>query len=428
MASSFSHFYKRDTEERRQIVADWAGLSAAQRAELTARAEQGDAKDLIENYLTAFQLPEGVAVNFKVNDHDYVVPMVTEEPSVVAAASNGAKTIADAGGIHAEVKSRVLMGQIVLSDVKVFASIDDWVALHTDELLDAARQAHPTIVSRGGGPRSLRTRDLGEGYVSIDLYADVKAAMGANMLNTMLEAMAEVIQTKLHHTTLFSILSNTADQSLATATCSIPVGLLDTADQTGADVADRIAAASRVAQLDPYRAVTHNKGIMNGVDAVVIAMGNDWRAIEAAAHAFAVVDGQYRGLSTWKVQDGQLVGELTLPLPVGTVGGATKVLPVVKINQQIAEIKQPEDLMNLIAAVGLAQNFAAVRALVTDGIQKGHMKMQLRSLALSAGATGNELRPMVAYLKTLNDPTAAAAETKLKELRTQIKDDNDAKH
>nr|WP_263850068.1 hypothetical protein [Secundilactobacillus paracollinoides] len=217
MASSFSHFYKRDAQERLQIIADHSGLSDAQSAQLVSRAAQGDAKALIENYLTAFQLPEGVAVNFQINDHDYVVPMVTEEPSVIAAASNGAKTIADAGGIQAEVKSRLLMGQIVLSDVKVFASIDDWVALHTDELLEVARKAHPTIVSRGGGPRSIRTRDLGEGYVSIDLYADVKAAMGANMLNTMLEAMAEVIQTKLHHTTLFSILSNTADQSLATA-------------------------------------------------------------------------------------------------------------------------------------------------------------------------------------------------------------------
>ncbi|ANZ60014.1 3-hydroxy-3-methylglutaryl-CoA reductase [Secundilactobacillus paracollinoides] len=428
MASSFSHFYKRDAQERLQIIADHSGLSDAQSAQLVSRAAQGDAKALIENYLTAFQLPEGVAVNFQINDHDYVVPMVTEEPSVIAAASNGAKTIADAGGIQAEVKSRLLMGQIVLSDVKVFASIDDWVALHTDELLEVARKAHPTIVSRGGGPRSIRTRDLGEGYVSIDLYADVKAAMGANMLNTMLEAMAEVIQTKLHHTTLFSILSNTADQSLATATCSIPVTALKNATQSGADVAVRIASASRVAQLDPYRAVTHNKGIMNGVDAVVIAMGNDWRAIEAAAHAFAVVDGQYRGLSTWTVQNDQLLGQLTLPLPVGTVGGATKVLPVVKINQQIATVKTPEDLMMIIVSVGLAQNFAALKALVTDGIQKGHMKMQLRSLALSAGATVNELKPMVAYLKTLSDPTAAAAETKLKELRTQIKDDNDAKH
>ncbi|GAA3603541.1 hydroxymethylglutaryl-CoA reductase, degradative [Secundilactobacillus similis DSM 23365 = JCM 2765] len=421
MESEFAHFYKRSRAERLALLAQHRELTPAMVQLLSDRAAQGDAQQLIENDITAFQLPEGVAVNLMVNQRELVVPMVTEEPSVIAAASNGAKQLAKAGGIQATVQSRLLMGQVVLSHVKVFASVDDWVALHQTELLEVAAQAHPSIVKRGGGPRKLRTRDLGDGYVSIDLFADVQAAMGANMLNTMLEAIATVVQTKLQQP-LFSILSNAADQSLATATCRIPQS------QLPAGVAERIAQASEVAQLDPYRAVTHNKGIMNGVDAVVIAMGNDWRAIESAAHAYAATSGQYRGLSQWNLEGDDLVGELTLPLPVGTVGGATAVLPLVKINQQLAETNTPEELMQVIVSVGLAQNFAALNALVTSGIQRGHMKMQRRSLALSVGALANEIDAVVTQLDAVKDPDEAAARRILQQLRTQTKDDNDAKH
>lgn len=421
MESEFAHFYQRSRAERLALLAKNRKLTPAMVQLLSDRAAQGDAQQLIENDITAFQLPEGVAVNLMVNQREVVVPMVTEEPSVIAAASNGAKQLAAAGGIQATVQSRLLMGQVVLSHVKVFASVDDWVALHQTELLEVAAQAHPSIVKRGGGPRKLRTRDLGDGYVSIDLFADVQAAMGANMLNTMLEAVATVVQTKLRQP-LFSILSNAADQSLATATCRIPQS------QLPEGVAERIAQASEVAQLDPYRAVTHNKGIMNGVDAVAIAMGNDWRAIESAAHAYAATSGQYRGLSQWTLEGDDLVGRLTLPLPVGTVGGATTVLPLVKINQQLAEINTPEELMQVIVSVGLAQNFAALNALVTSGIQRGHMKMQRRSLALSVGALANEIDAVVAQLDAVKDPDEAAARRILQQLRTQTKDDNDAKH
>lgn len=416
MEAAFSEFYKKNQSERLAIIATECGLSDDQVAKLRQRAAAGDAPMLIENYLTAFQLPEGIAVNFVVNDKDYVVPMVTEEPSVIAAASNGAKQIALAGGFRSEVQSRLLSGQIVLSDVKVFASIDDWIALHQNELLEVAAQAHPTIVQRGGGPKTLRTRDLGQGYVSIDLTVDVQAAMGANMMNTMLEAVAHVIQTRFHRATLFSILSNAAEQSLVTATVQVPVA------QLGEQTAIRIAQASQIAQIDPMRAVTHNKGIMNGVDAVVIAMGNDWRAIESAAHAYAVQDGQYRGLSQWHLQDDQLIGSITLPMPVGTVGGATKVLPLVTINQQIADINDPEALMQLVAAVGLAQNFAALKALVTSGIQAGHMKMQLRSLAMSVGATDTELPILVAALRKEKDPNSELAAMHLRQIR-KVKED-----
>lgn len=426
MEAAFSQFYKRTPEQRLALLAETLGLSEAEQQALQQRAAQGDAPLLIENYLTTYQLPEGVAVNFRVNGHDYVVPMVTEEPSVIAAASNGAKQLTKAGGITAAVHSRLLTGQVVLSDVKVYASIDDWVALHQNELLDVAKQAHPSIVTRGGGPKSIRTRDLGEGFVSIDLTVDVKAAMGANMMNTMLEAVADVVQSKLHHTTLFSILSNAGDQSLTTATVSVPVSQLANDLDDAQQVAKRLVQASRIAQLDPMRAVTHNKGIMNGVDALVIAMGNDWRAIESAAHAFAVKDGQYRGLSNWQLAGDRLTGTLTLPLPIGTVGGATKVLPLVSINQKIARINSPEELMKLIAAVGLAQNFAALKALVTSGIQQGHMKMQVRSLAMTVGATPQEVPVLTEQLMALKDPNEAQAKQLLKQIRNH-KEDNHAK-
>lgn len=426
MEAAFSQFYKRTPKQRLALLAETLGLSEAEQQALQQRAAQGDAPLLIENYLTTYQLPEGVAVNFRVNGHDYVVPMVTEEPSVIAAASNGAKQLTKAGGITAAVHSRLLTGQVVLSDVKVYASIDDWVALHQNELLDVAKQAHPSIVTRGGGPKSIRTRDLGEGFVSIDLTVDVKAAMGANMMNTMLEAVADVVQSKLHHTTLFSILSNAGGQSLTTATVTVPVSQLADDLDNAQQVAKRLVQASRIAQLDPMRAVTHNKGIMNGVDALVIAMGNDWRAIESAAHAFAVKDGQYRGLSDWQLAGDRLTGTLTLPLPVGTVGGATKVLPLVSINQKIARINSPEELMKLIAAVGLAQNFAALKALVTSGIQQGHMKMQVRSLAMTVGATPQEVPVLTEQLMALNDPNEAQAKQLLKQIRNH-KEDNHAK-
>lgn len=427
MKAAFSQFYKRTPEQRLAILAGVLGLSETEQQELKRRSIQGDAPLLVENYLTSYQLPEGVAVNFRVNDHDYVVPMVTEEPSVIAAASNGAKQLGEAGGITAIVHSRLLTGQVLLSDVKVYASIDDWVALHQTELLDVARQAHPSIVKRGGGPTSIRTRDLGEGFVSIDLTVDVQAAMGANMMNTMLEAIAAVVQNKLHRATLFSILSNIGDRCLTTATVSVPVVQLAGNLKDAQQVAKRIAQASQVAQLDPMRAVTHNKGIMNGVDAVIIAMGNDWRAIESAAHAYAVQDGQYRGLSQWRLKNDQLTGTLTLPLPVGTVGGATKVLPLVGINQRIAQVHLPQDLMKLIAAVGLAQNFAAIKALVTSGIQQGHMKMQIRSLAMSVGATSLEVPALTKQLTMLSDPNEAKAKQLLEQIRNN-KEDNHAKH
>lgn len=417
MEAAFSQFYKRTPEQRLAILAETLGLSEAEQQVLKRRAAQGDAPMLIENYLTTYQLPEGVAVNFRVNGQDYVVPMVTEEPSVIAAASNGAKQLAKAGGITATVHSRLLTGQVVLSDVKVYASIDDWIALHQNELLEVARQAHPSIVKRGGGPKSIRTRDLGEGFVSIDLVVDVKAAMGANMMNTMLEAVAGVVQNRLHHTTLFSILSNAGDQSLTTATVSVPVSQLADQPDKAQQVGKRIAQASRIAQLDPMRAVTHNKGIMNGVDAVVVAMGNDWRAIESAAHAYAVTDGQYRGLSQWRLEGDQLMGTLTLPLPIGIVGGATKVLPLVAINQKMAKVHSPEDLMKLIAAVGLAQNFAALKALVTNGIQQGHMKMQMRSLAMSVGATPSEVSVLTKQLSNTDDPNEVQARQLLSQIR-----------
>lgn len=407
MTSLFEHFYSHSEETRRKLVSDFAELSKKDRLQLQERAQTGDAKALIENYLTAYQLPEGVAVNLTVNNQLVLTPMVVEEPSVIAAASNGAKL---AGNVSASVASHLLMGQVVLQNVAVFEEVNDWVKEHENQLLTVAQNAHPSLTQRGGGPRSLRVRDLGEGYVSLDLFVDVKEAMGANMVNTMLEALAEVVQQAFSTAPLFSILSNASDSSLATAQVSIPFDRLDHNPKTGEAVANRIAAASRVAQLDPYRAVTHNKGIMNGVDAVVVAMGNDWRAVEAAAHNYAVKNGQYRGLSDWHVDRDALVGQLTLPLPLGVVGGATRVLPMAQTNQKIAQIDSVEQLMNVVVALGLVQNLAALKALVTSGIQKGHMKMQLRALAMTVGAkTPTEIDAVVTALKRVKDPSEQLA-------------------
>ncbi|MFD0897785.1 hydroxymethylglutaryl-CoA reductase, degradative [Loigolactobacillus binensis] len=360
---------------------------------------QERADQLVENQLTTFALPEGLARHLIVNGKTYQVPMVTEEPSVIAAASNGARLAALGGGFTASQPQRILTGQIILAQVTDVAALTAKITAQENDLLQIANAAHPSLQQRGGGARWLRLRQLSEHDLSVDLGVDVQQAMGANMLNTMLEAVAQQLQDRLAAPVLMSILSNYATASLVTVTGAIPVAGLASGQFTGAEVAQRIAAASRIAQLDPYRAVTHNKGIMNGVDAAVLAFGNDFRAIESGAHAYAARDGQYRGLSQWQVDAATLRGQLTLPLPVGFVGGATKLLPAVLPNQRLAAISSAEELMQVIAALGLAQNLAALKALVTTGIQQGHMALQAKSLAVTAGAQPDEVGPLVAALK-----------------------------
>lgn len=409
-------FYRLPYGARRDQLARASHLTVAQLA-LLAQHRQATDEDLIENYLTTYGLPEGVAVNLRVNGRDVAVPMVTEEPSVIAAASNGGRLLTSDTGIITTVTRRELMGQIVFSHVQKPQRLEDWLISHEQELLQVADAAHPTLLTHGGGARSLRVRILPPDWVSLDLFIDVGEAMGANLVNTLTEAVAAKIKTTFDVDILMSILSNYATHSLVTASCVVPVDQLKTKTITGADVAQRIAEASDYAQVDPYRAVTHNKGIMNGIDAVVLAMGNDWRAVESGVHAYASRNGSYQGLSRWWVSAGSLHGELTIPLALGFVGGATKVLPLVKVNQQLAQVDNARDLMGITAAVGLAQNVAALRALVTDGIQRGHMSLQRKSLALSVGATPAELPAVTQRLAQFKQPTTAQATAALRAVR-----------
>lgn len=409
-------FYRLSYQARRDQIADQSQLTVAQLAAI-ARHRQATDESLIENYLTTYGLPEGVAVNLRVNGHTVMVPMVTEEPSVIAAASNGGRLLTSETGITTTVERRELMGQIVFSHVAHPAALQAWLLANQQRLLKVADAAHPSLLSHGGGARSMRVRQLPPDWVSLDLFIDVGEAMGANLVNTLTEAVAADIKAHREEDILMSILSNYATHSLVTAQCAVPVAQLQTKVLAGATVAQRIAAASDLAQVDPYRAVTHNKGIMNGIDAVVLAMGNDWRAVESGAHAYASQSGTYRGLSRWWVADGQLHGTLTLPLALGFVGGATRVLPLVKVNQQIAQVTSARELMGVTAAVGLAQNVAALRALVTEGIQRGHMSLQRKSLALSVGAAPDEVAEVVQRLAQIAQPTMAQTRDALDAVR-----------
>lgn len=423
MTADFRHFYQKNWAERTAIVAQQAHLTPAEQA-LFKQYYLPQHHEIIENYLTDYPLPMGLAVNFVVDGVNRIVPMVTEEPSVIAAASNGAKIVKRAGGFTTVLNQREMIGQIVLEHLSDPAATAQIIEQHTETLLKVADAAHPSLKRRGGGARRLRTRILGQGYLSIDLFVDVQAAMGANMLNSMLEAVAKSIGVMTKQDALMSILSNYATASLVKAICDIPVGLLQAGRYSGELVAQKIAAASTVAQLDPYRATTHNKGIMNGIDAVAIASGNDWRALESGAHAYAAKDGQYRGMSTWTTNGQTLHGEMEVPMPVGIVGGSIKINELAQLNQRLLGIQTAGDLERIIVAVGLAQNLAALRALVTTGIQQGHMHLQLKSLAMAAGATPAELPTVLQRLELAPQQDLATTQQLIADLR-QIKEETD---
>ncbi|UQS87077.1 hydroxymethylglutaryl-CoA reductase, degradative [Nicoliella spurrieriana] len=413
MNSPFKHFYRKSYTDRLTVVGKYAELNDDAKKLIQTHVDQTDAH-LIENYLTDYSLPEGVGVNLVVNGNEHAIPMVTEEPSVIAAVSNGARMLSK-NGITATVINRELIGQVVLH--KPSHSLLEWIERHRANLIALADSAHPTISKYGGGATEIELRKLDENEYSLDLSVNVAEAMGANIMNSMLEKVGASINQQAPGVVLMQILSNYATKSLVTVVGKIDFEQLSAPGMTGREVAVRIGLASHVAQIDPYRATTHNKGIMNGVDAITIAMGNDWRAIESGVHAYAARDGQYRGLSRWHIVDHQLVGEMTLPMPVGFVGGATKVFPMVKINQSIARVKNARELMQLIAATGLAQNLAALKAIVTDGIQKGHMALQLNSLAISAGARPDEVASVVRKLRTMKNVGVDDARAIIKQIR-----------
>ena len=376
------------------------------------------ADQLTENVLSTFDLPFSLAPYFLINGRDYVLPMVTEEPSVVAAASFAAKLIQHSGGFTTQVYQRQMIGEIALTDVEDMEVASKRILEDKKTLLQLANEAYPSIVKRGGGARDLWVENKGD-FLIVYLAVDPKEAMGANMLNTMLEALTDRIQKLSGGQALMAILSNLATRSLVSARCAIDFKVLSRNPEEAIELAHRMEQASQLAQVDPYRAATHNKGIFNGIDALVLATGNDWRAIEAGAHAYAAQSGSYKGLSHWTSQpkEKKLYGEITLPMPVATKGGSIGLNPTVQVSHRLLGEPSAIELAGIIASLGLAQNFAALKALVTTGIQAGHMKLQARSLALLAGAKEEEVPRLVTQLLENKPFHLEKAQTLLQELR-----------
>ncbi len=401
-------FYKLGLAERVAVVGDWAELDDEERAILAGRGLQpGQADLMIENVVGTYALPLGIAANFLVNGRDYLIPMAVEEPSVLAAISHAAKLIRAGGGFQAESTDPVMIGQMQVLDVPDLEAARQAILAHRAELMALADSYSDSIVRYGGGARDIEARPFANTPVGpmlvVHLLFDTRDAMGANTINTAVEAIASRVAELTGGRVVLRILSNLADRRTTTARGIIPADALTQTDLPGKTVARLIAEANAFAIVDPYRAATHNKGIMNGIDALCIATGNDWRAIEAGAHSFAAHHsrnpGSYSALTDWHVnENGDLYGEITLPLAVGTVGGATKVHPTARVAMKILGVQSARELAEVMASVGLAQNLAAIRALATHGIQRGHMRLHARQIALAAGAAEGQVQAIADQL------------------------------
>ena len=416
-------FYELSLQERLEQLAEKAGLTPAETAALSGAGgllpEQAD--HMVENAVGVFGLPLGVAQNFVVNGREVLVPMVIEEPSVVAGASFMAKLARAGGGFSAHTTAPEMIGQMQVIDLDDPHSARFKLLEQRESLLNEAAQMDPVLVQLGGGPRDLEVRLIPDSpigsFLVVHLICDVRDAMGANAINTMVEGLAARVEEITGGHVHLRILSNLADRRLARARCTIPLETLAFAEYTPEEVRDGIIAAWAFASADPYRAATHNKGIMNGVDAVVIATGNDWRAVEAGAHAYAARSGQYTSLSTWaRDAVGNLVGTLEMPLAVGIVGGATRVHPAAKAALKLMGVQNAAQLAEIIVSVGLAQNLAALRALATEGIQRGHMNLHARQVAIAAGAQGEQIERVAKQLVQEKNVRINRAEEIMKEI------------
>jgi len=398
-------FYQITQKERLARLVDETGLSDADAKILSGEAglSAQDADHMIENVIGTFSLPMGIARYFKVNGREVSVPMVVEEPSIVAGASFMAKLALRTGGFFAHTSSPEMIGQLQIINLDDPASARMKLLAEKDALLADAAQVDPLLTSLGGGPRDLEVRFIPDSprgpFLVAHLIYDVRDAMGANAVNTAVERLASKVERITGGKVLLRILSNLADRRLARAWVTIRTADLAFNDFSGPEVRDGILDAWAFAAADPYRAATHNKGIMNGVDPIVIATGNDWRAIEAGAHAYAAREGRYTSLSTWETNaEGDLVGTLEMPMAVGTVGGATRVHPAAQACLRLMGVKSAQELAEVIVSVGLAQNLAALRALATEGIQKGHMSLHARQVAVAAGAKGEQIEKLAERL------------------------------
>ncbi len=411
-------FHKLSLEERLKLVKEFAGLTEEETATLSSGRPLPLqlAERMIENVVGVYGLPLGIAPNFLINGRDYLVPMVIEEPSVVAAASNAAKMLREGGGLKSLATKSIMIAQIQLVKVPSPHTAKYLILERKEEIIEVANSTNPLLTRLGGGVRDVEVRIIDSPLgpmVITHLLVDVKDAMGANTVNAMAEAVAPMLEKWTEGKAYLRILSNLADRRLVRVWGMVPKDVIG-----GEDVVKGVLYAWAFAASDPYRAATHNKGIMNGVIAVALATGQDTRALEAGAHAYAAREGRYTSLSVWEEdRNGNLVGYLEMPMAVGTVGGAVRVNPIAKIALKILGVKTAKELAEVMGAVGLAQNLAALRALVAEGIQRGHMKLHARQVAISAGAVGDEVEKVVEEMLRRGEIRLDVAEEILKGLR-----------
>ena len=428
--SELPGFYKLPLEARRERIGQLSGLDEREILALAGDAglSAAQADQMVENALGVFGMPLGVCANMRVNGRDYLVPMAVEEPSVIAASSNAAKMIRAGGGVTSKVSEPLMVGQIQVLEVPDIDAAREAVLSSRASLLALADSNHASLVGAGGGARDIEVRilekkneqdPLGTMFI-VELIVDVRDAMGANAINSMCERLAPRIAELTGGRVLLRILTNLNDRRTVFVEGRVPfTSLAEKGGKGGLELARGIEEASVFAERDPYRAATHNKGIMNGIDSVLIALGQDWRAVEAGAHAYAARDGSYTAMAWWRVEGEFLVGRMLLPMAVGTVGGVARVHPTVQVNRKIARIESAAEMAGIIAAVGLAQNLGALRALAAEGIQSGHMRLHARNVAFEAGARGEEVTRVASMIADLKQVHARGAQEALASLRRE---------
>ncbi len=431
-SSRIPGFYKLSLDDRRRAISEKAELELDDLLEAVESGglDPATADKVVENVLGTYGLPFGLALNVQINGRDRLVPMVVEEPSVIAAASNAARMVREGGGFHAAMDESLMIAQVEVTDVPDLTRARSQLDGARDELLTASERAVPGLVRRGGGPRDIEIRQLADDHLVLHVLVDCRDAMGANLVNNVAEAIGPRVAELAGGRLGLRILSNLSDRRKVRVTCRVPAEMLtacaksgtqrkgDRLAADGSDVVDAIVSASRFAERDPYRAATHNKGIMNGVDSVVIATGNDYRAVEAGAHAYAARRGRYEPLATWQRQDDDLIGELEMPLALGIVGGTLRVHPTARLALKLARVESADELALVAGAIGLASNLAALRALATEGIQRGHMSLHARAVATAAGASGSEVEHVAAAIAEVGSITLESAQAALLSLRS----------
>lgn len=422
--SRLPNFRALTPSQRLDHVASAVGLTDQEKASLASPGALpiDRANGMIENVVGTFELPFGIAGNFTVNGKDVLVPMVVEEPSVVAAASYMAKLARDCGGFQTSSTGPIMRAQVQIIDVTDPYGVQQALLLNKQQILDIANSKDKVLISLGGGCKDIEIHVFadapGGAMVVMHLIVDVRDAMGANTVNTMAESVSPFVEQVTGGTVRLRILSNLADLRLARARVRLTPEVLKTKDRTGEEIIDGVIDACTFAVIDPYRAATHNKGIMNGIDPVIVATGNDWRAVEAGAHAYACRSGRYSSLTRWeKDKSGALIGTIEMPMPVGLVGGATKTHPLARLALKIMGVQSAQELGEVAVAVGLAQNLGALRALSTEGIQRGHMALHARNIALVAGAIGAEVDEVAKRLVADHDVRTDRAVAILEEIR-----------